>query len=186
MWLSQFRSKKSNVLPAHFEAPLAFHDTSKYLAKTRKLVKLKPSAPKVEIFSKKGFFDIQNDPNWVTEDRSDSNSKFGGNGGWAMNIAEEEMPNLSSVSISGGEDSEDDNDDFFAVGNGIKRKAAIVNEQSTKDSSDEKGYCSPQNCQQSWGFLERQVFEGKLSQINISILETTLNWICSQEILLCS
>ena len=63
-----------------------------------------------------------------------------GNGGWAVNIAEEEIPSLSSVSISGDEDSEDDNDDFFAVGNGIKRKAAIDNEQSTKDSSDEKGY----------------------------------------------
>ena len=91
-------------------------------------------------FFKKVFFDnldIQNDPNWVTKDRSDSDSKFGGNGGWAVNIAEEEMPNLSSVSILGDEDSEDDDDDFFAVGNGIKRKAA---EQSTEDSEDEKGY----------------------------------------------
>ena len=92
---------------------------------------------------KKGFFDnldIQNDPDWVTEDRSDSNSKFGANDGWAMNIAEEKMPNLSSVSILGDEDLEDNNDDFFAVDNGIKRKAAIDNEQSTEDSSDEKGY----------------------------------------------
>lgn len=97
----------------------------------------------MENFSKKDFFDnldIQNDPNWVTKDRSDSDSKFGSNGGWAVNIAEEEIPSLSSVSISGDEDSEDDDDDFFAVGNGIKRKAAIDNEQSTKDSSDDKGY----------------------------------------------
>ena len=37
----------------------------------------------------------------VTESESDSDSEFGGDGGWAINIAEEEMPNFLDVSVSG-------------------------------------------------------------------------------------
>ena len=37
----------------------------------------------------------------VTESKSDSDSEFSSDGGWAINIAEEEMPNLSDVSVSG-------------------------------------------------------------------------------------
>ena len=111
--------------------------------KTKKARQAKAQRTQGENFFKKGFFDnldIQNDPDWVTEGESDSESEFSGDGGWAVNIAEEEMPNLSDVSVSGDEDSEDEDEDFFTVGNGIKRKAAINNEQSVEDSSDEEGF----------------------------------------------
>ena len=50
---------------------------------------------------KKGFIDnldSQNNPDWVNEANSDSDSEFKGDSGWAVSISKREMPDLTDVS----------------------------------------------------------------------------------------
>jgi hypothetical protein len=94
--------------------------------KNKKAHQAKTQRVQGEKFFKKGFIDNldnQNDPDWVDEEDSDSDSEFKGDSGWAVSISEPAMPDLEDVS-----DSEDEEEDVVERRNGecgTKRKAAI-------------------------------------------------------------
>ena len=107
--------------------------------KSKKARQAKSQRIQGEKFFKKGFIDYlddRNDPDWVGEEDSDSDSEFEGDGGWAVSISERGMPDLIDMS-----DSEDEGEDVVEVRNatgGTKRKVAIDKELSAGDLSDDE------------------------------------------------
>ena len=66
--------------------------------KSKKAHQAKSQRIQGEKFFKKGFIDYlddRNDPDWVGEEGSDSDSEFEGDSGWVVSISERGMPDLT-------------------------------------------------------------------------------------------
>jgi hypothetical protein len=108
--------------------------------KNKKACQAKAQRVQGEKFFKKGFIDDlenHNDPDWVDEEGSDSDSEFEGSGGWAVSISKAALPDLKDVL-----DSEGEGEEVAERKNGeggMKRKAAIDDKVCAGSDDGEEG-----------------------------------------------
>ena len=104
--------------------------------KKKKAHQAKAQRVQGEKFFKKSFIDNldnKNDPDWVNEEDSDSDSEF--DGGWAVSISEVVVPDLE---VSNAEDEEEAVVERRNGEGGIKRKIAIDKDESDEDEQGTK------------------------------------------------
>jgi hypothetical protein len=104
--------------------------------KKKKARQAKAQRVQGEKFFKKSFIDNldnRNDPDWVNEEDSDSDSEFDGR--WAVSISEVVVPDLE---VSNAEDEEEAVVERRNGEGGIKRKVAIDKDESDKDEQGTK------------------------------------------------